>query len=452
MKSGVHFPNLKMKCFIGVILFCYGAYSQSPPVPKPIIDQYNEVMNFVKKAPPLGKLNPPPPPSTYLDYCFPCDKERQAQVARDSINFTDVYMGEETAMLKKANRVGEHFANRRVMKVAFDSSAFLKMTRDMFNAKMVLSQRIQAKLMAAWKKYYNVSEKVPFLVHQMMEQHRMNEIVGVKSESSMPSINLLRQLEISAIVRKFRKARDERDYTVLLNTDVIVETFRQAAMIGLSADDLGDNEMNYVSKTRFLFTIETKAKIQVEDGSYGASFSNQSVFSAKPGKDCHLTWTQVDPSGTDMVYELKDIFMIYADAERPVYVGPKSWLSPAPQIKLDFCDDTRDTAHFYGFNCPTGVENWTYKGQSLTGMASQLTYILCFPDKRPYTEMQGQREMNKPIKSKAPMTPFGFYVKQSPKNKVKIILEKSIDAKEFTTQAQYVNYGEFKLKIEHVED
>jgi len=50
------------------------------------------------------------------------------------------------------------------------------------------------------------------------------------------------------------------------------------------------------------------------------------------------------------------------------------------------------------------------------------------------------------------MTPFGFYVKQSPKNKVKIILEKSIDAKEFTTQAQYVNYGEFKLKIEHVED
>ncbi len=450
MKSGIHTLWVKSIFFIGVILFCGGVYSQSPPVPKAIVDQYNEVMNYIKNLTPVGKLDPPPPPSTYFDYCFPCDEKRQAAFNHDSINFIDVYMGEETAMLKKANRIGEHFANRRAMKVAFDSAAFLKMTRDMFHAKMVLSQRVQVKLMAAWKKYYNNPEKVPFLVHQMIEQHRLNEIVGVKSEAAMPAVSILRQLEIAAIVRKFNKAKEERDYPVLLNIDAIVETFRAADLLGM-AGDLNDNVMNYTSQTRFLFTIETKAKVAVEDGAFGASFSNKSIFSAKPGKDCHLNWTQVDPSGTNMIYELKDIFMIYADAERPVYVGATNWTSPVPQIKLDFCDDTRDTAHFFGFSCPTGLENWTYKGQPLTGMAGQLTYIICFPDTRPYTELAQLGVTKTPRLSKSPMAPFGFYVKQLPKNKEKIIVQKSIDAKDFTTQPGYVSYGEFKLKIEHVE-
>ena len=93
------------------------------------------------------------------------------------------------------------------------------------------------------------------------------------------------------------------------------------------------------------------------------------------------------------------------------------------------------------------LEEWTYKGQTgQIGSVIMFAYLASFPDtRRQYEDFQ-----KGPASARASV-PFGFYVKEQPKNKEKIILEKSIDAKDTSPAPQYIEYGDFKLKIEHVE-
>jgi len=90
---------------IGIILFNHHAYSQSNEIPKEILDQYNDVMNYVKKIRTDEKFNPPEPPSFYIDYCYPCDKARQKKYVDDSAHFVDTYFAEERPYIKKGEAV-----------------------------------------------------------------------------------------------------------------------------------------------------------------------------------------------------------------------------------------------------------------------------------------------------------------------------------------------------------
>jgi hypothetical protein len=342
----------------------------------------------------------------------------------------------------------EHFANRRIMKNPFDSSAFLKMSKNMFRAKIVIAGRMQEKLAAAWKQYYNVSEKVPFLVNRLLEQHRINALLGLKSESGIPSDNLLPQFLIMAAARTLSKATEDRDYPILLNIDWILSIFRSAERMGLNAADYGLSLEKYETSNLFDFSVETKVKVYGEEGaSYSVSFTNKSIFMAKPDANCHLKWTQVDPKSTKFYYQLETASAVTSDGKRPQYVGAKQFASPHPQIKLDFCDDKRDTAHFYGFTSESILsEKWAINGQTGPGSLIMVAYLVAFPDaRRQYEEFT--KGASHPIAS----APFGFYVKAQPKNKDKVILDKTVDAKENNEHAEYIEYGDFKLKIEHVE-
>ena len=148
-----------------------------------------------------------------------------------------------------------------------------------------------------------------------------------------------------------------------------------------------------------------------------------------------------------MIYELQDANITLPDGSMPKYVGNKQFSSPKPQIKLDFCDDKRDTAHFYGFSVQGGLEQWEYKGQAIPGSLTMITYIVAFPDTRRTYE-----EFAKGASAGVASAPFGFYVKELPKNKRKIILDKTLDAKETSPHADHIDYGEFRLRIEHVEE
>ena len=419
--------------------------AQLPEIHKSIIALHDEVMNYVQNLPKEDKFDPPPPPSMYFDYCFPCDKERQQIYIRDSTNFMNACWGKDTVYINKANTVLNFFTNRRLYKFAYDTIRGQQMEANLVDAKITISERFQSRLLAAWKKYGNQDDKLPFLFNRLSDQYRLHELVGVKLLEGMPLYGTLQQLLVYAQLRILAKAKKELDYRFLLNTPWIIDIFRTAELMGMKAENLPDNLMNYLKVNQFLFTIETKAKIRGQDGGhYLASLSSQEILAATPDRDCHLKWS-LGADTLKMHYQLNDIRMIPPKGEVPTYVGDNAFSSPAPQIKLDFCDDKRDTAHFYGFKKDGDGEKWQIKGIIAPAAVSLAAYMIAFPDTRQYSQFQRGGVVT------TYAVPFGFYVKQVPWNYHKVILEKTVYSKDVSQYPQYVDYGEFKLKIEYVD-
>ncbi len=404
-------------------------------VPDAVHDAFNALMNYVNNLPADKDFTPPPPPSTYFDYCFPCDKKRQQEFARDSIKFVDVYMGDEITQMKNVNTV---------LAWTRKNPSAREVANSTFKAALTVSQRMQAKLVAAWKQYKDISEKVPFLADRMIEQHRANELVGVKSDAGMPLVGDILAFRVLSYMNKLKEAKKELDYPIILNGDLIFDAFRSAEMIGISTTQLGDNIFNYRGLGRFQFTIETKAKIQAPDGTtYAASLSNKSFFWAKPGKNCELQWILREPDTAKMIYDLKDISIRIPKPLQPVFGGTTKYTSIPPEVKLDFCDEAHNTLHFFGFSHGPRLETWFYKGQVFPASAVLQAYTVSFPDMKQYTNFQNGTSASLSV------VPFGFYVEQAPKNKNPVILEKTIDASQVSMTPQNVVYGDFKIKIEH---
>jgi len=407
---------------------CVSTHTFAQDLPASTRKLYDEVMHYVKNLSKDKDFTPTVPPTTYYDYCFPCDQKRQAQFAKDSIKFMDEYMGEENTQMKK------------VAQVTKEATAFEDIEHDMMMASITIAQRMQAKLAAAWKIYGTDPGKIPFLVSRMLEQDRFNGLRSVSSDA-MPPVGELLLARVESAIRILQKAKAEHDYPILLNTPLINDAFRSAALIDMKLDD---NIIDYLNQARFQFTIETKAKVQGTDGTtFSASLSNKSFFKTRPNDKCQLEWTMIEPGGDKMIYELKDIAMRIPKPEQPVYNGGREYISNPPEMKFDFCDESRDLVHMYGFYQRSGVvENWTWKGRPLPGTVVLHAYVICFPDTKQYTDYQKGGALPSPVA-------YGFYIKAQPKNKSLVILEKTLDASQTTMAPQNVVYGDFKIKIEH---
>jgi len=430
---------------IGIILFNHHAYSQSNEIPKEILDQYNDVMNYVKKIRTDEKFNPPEPPSFYIDYCYPCDKARQKKYVDDSAHFVDTYFAEEKPYIKKGAAVLQYVRQALLVGLLPDTTY---LSGDMIEAAVKISQKIQRKMTAAWNKYSPLPEKVHFLAKFMSELDRNMGIVGGKSD--MPDFGVLRKREILATIHQITEAREKLNYRILLNTPFIFEVFREAALLDLTPEDMGDYIGNYFSVSKFKFTVKTNASVIGPDGTtFMASLTGEDIYIAKPGKDCQLVWKPADTAKPKMVYALNEISIRIPKPQQPVFNGDRRYTSPPAKVKLDFCDDQkdRDNVHLYGFITGIGlaVENWTLNGRKYPGAAVLTAYAVSFPDTRQYTEMQPD---DVPVNSGVP---FGFYLKQKPVNEEEVIFDQRLDAKKTSPSPQHVQYGEITLKIEHVE-
>ena len=439
-------PLLKAIIVLVVICFSCYAYSQSKDfpkdIPKDILEQYNQVMNYVKNIRANEKFDPPEPPSFYIDYCYPCDEARKKKYFDDSAHFVDTYFAEEKLYLKKGSVV-LHFVRQSLLLGTLSDTTYL--SGDMIQAAIQISGRMQRKMTVAWNKYSPTPEKVHFLANYMIQIKRDNEIVG--ADVVMTDEGIVRQTEALALIHQITQAREKLNYRILLNTPVIVEAFRKAALISLTAEEMGDNVGNYLGGSQFKFTIETKAKVVGQDGAtFAASLSGEGTYTAKPGKDCQLIWKQIDTPNPKLYYELKDISIRIPKPEQPVFMGTRKYTSPPAQVKLDFCDDQkdRDNVHLYGFKTESPLETWTLKGKMFPANAVLTSYIVSFPDTRQYTEFErGGVTVHSGV-------PFGFYFKQKPVNENPIIFEQTIDARQISPSPQNVIYGEVKLKIEYI--
>ena len=126
------------------------------------------------------------------------------------------------------------------------------------------------------------------------------------------------------------------------------------------------------------------------------------------------------------------------------YLGTSEFRSPPPSLKLDFCNEKRDTAHFYGFQ-PEGGESWILKGKQFPVAAVLPLYTACFPDIAQY-----QQNVRNPL-AVITAAPYSFLFNESLVNKQKVVFDHTLDGKKIALDATNIRYAVYRVRIEHVE-
>jgi hypothetical protein len=85
-------------------------------------------------------------------------------------------------------------------------------------------------------------------------------------------------------------------------------------------------------------------------------------------------------SAKGIIYQLKEIAMITPQGVG-VYTGTYKFASKKPWLKLDFCDETRDSALFYPFFPYEGKDTWSIGDfKDLPAQMVQTVFMFCFMD------------------------------------------------------------------------
>ncbi|MFL5811101.1 MAG: hypothetical protein ACJ749_16385 [Flavisolibacter sp.] len=413
--------------------------SKPAAVPDNIKEMYNDVLKFVEKLRAQGNFEIPEPPGIYFDYCYPCDVARQTAFSNDSAKFIETFLSEEIANVYKA---GELFLHLRYLRshAPVDSAAIDKMYHEMHQCIYVIGTRIYSKLVAVWDRYKSDAHKICFLVILLVKQQPW--YIDMLPISGFPGNAEMAETFNAATKDIWTTARKERDYTILLNVDGILKIFTTIAALGIKVKEDNFVFAIYFESSQFDFFIETEAQTSGTGASMSfAKLHSTNRYSVMPDSQCHLKWIPNAPNRSQYIYELDAIAMRIFNGESLQYAGTTKFKSASPTLKLDFCDEKRDTAHFYGFD-PDGIETWTFKGRVLPNMSSVLAlYMICFADVQHY-----RRDP-----TLSTIAPYTFFFKEHLVNKQKTVFDHTLDGKKLSPQNQFIRYATYRVKIEHVE-
>jgi hypothetical protein len=470
-------------------------------LPQVVHEYYNEVMDYVHHPDPDSAFTPVPPPSFQFDYCYPCDAGRKETYRRDSAAFINSFLKKESLNRGKAGNVLAYF-QRLKPKPGPDSLFAMKMRNDMYEALTIISERIEKKLIHVWNTYKGDPAKVPFLVGLLMKMSHTRDLMGLKKTPGFPDIGILSLRLLAVTLDVLRKAKTERDYTVLLNVRGIMYLFKYAQLLGLAPEEFEQGIDEYMKMNQFQVTVDAEAKIEAEELTEMAKLHFEGPFDAFPDPSdstCELKWY---PHGMDsakgIVYKLEAEELRGQD-HVGTYVGTREFGSKRPWLKLDFCREDRDSALFYPFFPYHGQDIWDmdqFKDYPFQVVSTVFMSGFMDPEalKKRQAELGGpgalagvQQQMTNVYKQKvapnmegmnmnpATMTPkdyekaaelmdaademthitwntalYNFPVKGRLQNKQKIVFDETLDGKSVSLFAN-IAFATFRVRIEHIE-
>ena len=462
-------------------------------LPLQIDELYEEVIRYAEKIRAGYSIPPPPPPpSMGVDYCYPCDKDRKAAYERDRETFLQWHQ-EERDMVGKAMKVIAYLSKQSVSTVARDSTRRQVFLDEMWSAFRDIMDRFGKKLTLAWQTYNNDESKLPFLAEELFSYIRTQQLFGLPSSPNFPTVQDIALICVQRGFKKLEKAKQERDYEVLLNISWVVGLFRTAELLGIDPAQFDKALGDFIGNNRFKVQVDAKAKVSNEGTVMAARMSGDNIFVAVPDSNCVLKWTLISPEETKMKFNLEEAVMKTPEAEA-TYAGTRQWKTHPANIKLDFCDEKKDTFFLDGFLADEGKEVWIAQGEKTNaGIVSSL-YSTCFMDVKRIKAMAAdpglQARMEQQMKEKyeqfmaaykgtdpSKMTPeqiqkmneamlaakdmgniiqsvsaFSVICKDRLRNKQKIVFESEVDGKQLNPQTPSIEEAILKVKIEHVEN
>ena len=463
--------------------------------PPEISEYYISVMDYVRHPDPETRTTLVPPPSFSFDYCYPCDANRKAAYTRDSTAFINSFLAIENLNMARATSVLAYMQKQKA-KPGPDSLFSFEIRTQMFEAMLTIAKRIENKLIDVWNKYQKDPAKVPFLVGLLLKMSHMHDLMGFEKVSDFPNAVILAERLATTVRDVISKAKGGWDYTVLLNIRGIMYLLKYAECIGLSAEEFYQGIEDYLNWNQFKVTVDAEAKIQGEGLTELARLHFDGPFDAFPDSTCRLKWY---PHGMDsakgIVFKVEDILLNTAEG-KATYTGTREFAAKRPWLKLDFCDNKRDSALFYPFFPYNGHDTWTMGEMKDAQLQVVHTlFMTCFMDvselkkrtmslhKSPLEQQMtsvyqqkvapnmGNMNMNtttmKPkdyeraakLKDAADemihiiwyTSLYSFPVKKQLKNYDKVVFDEMLDGKKIS-QFPNIEFATFKVKIEHIEE
>ena len=325
--------------------------------PPEISADYTAVMEYIRR--PDGGISGQlvPPPSFSFDYCFPCDAERREAYTRDSIAFVNSFLAEEMLNMNRATTVLAYLQKQKI-KPGPDSLFSLEIRTHMYEAVVNIAGRIENKLISVWLTFKSDPAKVPFLVQLLLHSSHVHNLMGFETAKGYPNDGELAEALLAAVRNVLRKAKEERDYRVLLNVTRVTYLLKSAQCIGLPVEELTSGMEDYLKWNQFKITLDADAKMEMQDASQMATLHFEGPFIAYPDSTCKLKWY---PEGMDsakgIVFDLKEVALNTSQGAA-TYTGTRKFAAKRPWIKLDFCDEERDSALFYPFFPYGGMDTW----------------------------------------------------------------------------------------------
>src|SRR5687767_508262 len=149
MVKPCHKVLCSMICFV---ILSKTLFSQTNRDFSRLMDLYNEVKAFVSTADGPIPTRVVPPPAMHFDYCYPCDKARQAEYSTESAEFVNRYLQPEMEYIDKANEVISRL-NIQVIDTNLTQEKIEVMRMEMFQAIIKISERNLRRLSYVWESY-----------------------------------------------------------------------------------------------------------------------------------------------------------------------------------------------------------------------------------------------------------------------------------------------------------
>lgn len=407
-----------------------------------LMDLYNEVKAFASTADGPIPTRVVAPPVMHFDYCYPCDKARQAEYSRDAAIFVNTYLHPERQYIDKANEV----ISGLKVQVAFTDLAPEKieeMKTEMFQAIIKISERSLRRLTYSWETYKDDARRNILVAELLLTIIRWLAVISLEPPEGTPGIHEIVSQVVNSGLRYMEQAKEKRDYPVLLNYKKILGLYKVAELIGISLDELETSIFKFVGVNRFKMSVETSSRSTGSGGAFqNAQLSAEGVFLATPDSNCQLQWKLIGPDSVRFHYKLEAIEMKINPGGHLAYTGTESYYSPPPELKLGFCEQNRDTAHFYGF-APRkeGKENWKVKDRIVEIPFMVILYTMGFNDPQQY----GREAYRKDTVNRYAKVQYGFLLKHKLVNWQKVVFDKHIDGR---THAMLPTAW-FRARIEH---
>jgi hypothetical protein len=465
-------------------------------VPLYVQQFYDQVMQFISKVSTNpGTSQPPVPPDAGLDYCYPCDDKRQKAFKEQAEAFTK-YLEEERTCMQKAMSVMHYFSFRKVKNLAYDSLSESKMVPHMMQAIRFLLTRIGGKLMKMWTQYKQDAGKLQFLVQEMVDFSRTQQLMGLNAYEGFPTEAEVAQQCVNAGIKQLDKAKRERDYRILLNVRWIVGLYRTADLMNLDQSTFENTIVDFLRINQFEMSVQASATMGNGGTEMSAVMSGKNLFGAAPDSNCVLKWKLLEPDSSKMRYTLEDAKMQIPKANA-TYTGTTNWKSNPANLQLDFCKEEKDTALLYGFRPHQGVDSWTVQGRTMSpAQIINSIYMTCFMDVKriraaaadaglearlmqqmqdkykefmaayqgsgkDFSQMSSKEleQMAEAMNASSDMsdivqspTPYSFLCKQRLRNNQKLVFDVTLNGKELIQENTNIKQAIFTVKIEHVVD
>lgn len=328
----------------------HGPYASFEPAEQTFDEAMQEVLDFYEKHKNETIFYVPTPPRREFSYCLMNNKAVAANYERDFEQFRKDLVGRDEDIFQLCLKLYHH------SEVFLDNEGKLDTDKKLTPVTSMLLKRQYDRAMLLINQFSNDPYRCWSVFRMSLLIDRQLALVGWYDEAQTIYI-VWSSMEnaIKSWALMFEKAMQDYDYPVALNIYAILGIERIAQLHDLDYNIPLDKLIKF---NRFKLNMHVSSKISVDGGYQLAELNGDNWFSALPDSSGRLVWILIGP-----LVNKVSMTLVAAEFRGKIdfpYIGTRKWESQYPKMKIDFCDQQKDTLDIYMFHADGFKETWVF--------------------------------------------------------------------------------------------